>query len=108
MLPSHLMRMISVCLSGDYNDPAVRQRIKLQCIPQLSQHRREVLCGSFKGRHDRPVGFIFKMVEKAQLIRRTLVQAHQCLNVKEPCTNVLSFAAAARRSRRNMGLAATA
>ncbi|MPQ71463.1 hypothetical protein [Pseudomonas sp. MWU12-2323] len=106
MLPSHLMRMIGVCVNGDYNDPAVRQRIKFQCIPQLSQHRREVLNGSFKGRHDRPVGFICKMVKNAQLIRRTLTHAHQCLNLKEPCTNVLSFAAAQRR--RNMGLAATA
>lgn len=106
MLPSHLMRMISVCVSGDYNDPAVRQRIKLQCIPQLSLHRREVLCGSFKGRHDRPSGFIRKMNEKTKIIRQSLVHAHRKLNDLEPATNVISFQAAALR--RADALAATA
>jgi hypothetical protein len=106
MLPTHLMRLISVCINGDYEDPAVRKRIKLQCIPVLSQHRREVLSGSFKGRHARPVGFICKMFDNARIIRRTLDHAHKCLNAFEVPSNVYSFEAAAQR--RSIKLAATA
>jgi hypothetical protein len=97
MLPSHLLRMVNVCVSGDYSDPAVRQRIKQQCIPFLSQHRRELLAGSFPGRHSRPVGFIRKVSGDAQLIRRTLSHTHALLHVAEPVSNVVSFAAAAQR-----------
>ncbi|MCF5371966.1 hypothetical protein [Pseudomonas syringae] len=97
MLPSHLTRMISLCINGDYEDPAVRERIKLQCIPLLSQHRREVLSGTFKGRHCRPAGFIVKMAEKVRLIRRTLAHAHRDLIISESGTNVISFQAAAQR-----------
>lgn len=97
MLPNHLTRMISVCINGDYQDPAVRERIKLQCIPLLSQHRREVLSGTFKGRHSRPAGFTFKMAAKVRLIRRTLAHAHRELNITESGSNVISFQAAAQR-----------
>lgn len=97
MLPSHLSRMLSVCINGDYADATVRQRIKSQCIPYLSQHRREVLAGSFKGRHIRPCGFVQKMMEKARIIRQALAYAHQRLIASEPANNVISFQAAAQR-----------
>lgn len=96
MLPSHLLRMVNVCVSGNYADPAIREKIKLQCIPFLSKHRREVLAGIYIGRHNRPAGFIFKMIEDARLIRRTLAHAHQHLLIMEPVTNVFSFKSATR------------
>ncbi|HBP1602125.1 TPA: hypothetical protein L5U90_003225 [Pseudomonas aeruginosa] len=97
MLPSHLLRMVNLCVSGDYADAGVRDRIKNQCIPTLRQHRRDVLEGSFTGRHSRPVGFIRKMIEDSKLIRRTLNHTHQQLIEAEPRHNVFSFEAAARR-----------
>jgi hypothetical protein len=97
MLPNHLLRMVNLCVSGDYADAGVRNRIKNQCIPLLRQHRREVLAGSFNGRHSRPVGFIRKMIEDSQLIRRALTHTHQQLIAAEPRHNVISFEAAARR-----------
>lgn len=97
MLPSHLLRMVNLCVSGDYADAGVRDRIKNQCIPHLRQHRRDVLAGSFTGRHSRPVGFISKMIEDSQLIRRTLTHTHQQLVAVELRDNVVSFEAAARR-----------
>lgn len=33
MLPSHLLRMVSLCISGDYQDAAVRARIKESASP---------------------------------------------------------------------------
>jgi len=97
MLPSHLLRMIHLCASGDYLDPEVRNRIKSQCIPDLSKHRREVLAGIFSGRHVRPHGFISKMTQDSRLIRNTLEHAHQHITANERSNNVLSFAAAASR-----------
>lgn len=97
MLPTHMLRMIKVCVSGDYTDPAVRERIKRHCIPTLSKHRREVLGGSYAGRHVRPAGFMANMLDDAQLIRRTLAHAHRHLLVAEPVSNVVSFASFARR-----------
>lgn len=107
MLPSHLLRMVSLCISGDYQDTAVRTRIKEKCIPFLSKHRREVLAGSYNGRHARPAGFIRKMITDTQLIRRTLAHVHGQLIVAEPTTNVISFRAAANR-RKAHELTATA
>lgn len=97
MLPSHMLRMVKVCVSGDYLDPAVREKIKRQCIPTLSQHRREVLAGSYTGRQSRPTGFVSKMLADAQLIRRTLAHAHHHLMKAEPINNVVSFESALRR-----------
>lgn len=102
MLPSHLLRMVSLCVSGDYADPSVRHRIKNQCIPYLSQHRRNVLAGTFNGRHSRPAGFIGKMIEDSQLIRRTLSHSHHLLVATEPRGNVVSFEAAVRRKAMNI------
>nr|WP_192963478.1 hypothetical protein [Pseudomonas fluorescens] len=97
MLPSHLLRMVSLCVSGDYQDPAVRTRIKEKCIPFLSKYRREVLVGSYNGRHARHAGFISKIIANTQLIRRTLSHAHGRLTSLEATSNVLSFQAAAQR-----------
>lgn len=94
MLASHLLRMISVCLNGDYQDPAVRNQIKQQCIPHLSQHRREVLAGTYAGRHLRPAGFISNKIAGTLIIRQALAHAHRNL-VELENSNVLSFAAAA-------------
>lgn len=99
MLPSHLLRMVSLCISGDYQDPAVRARIKEKCIPFLSKHRRDVLAGSYHGRHARPAGFISKMVADTRLIRRTLVHVHGMLTAAEATSNVISFRAAADRRK---------
>lgn len=107
MLPSHLLRMVYLCVSGDYADPGVRHRIKNQCIPYLRQHRRNVLAGSFTGRHTRPVGFIGKMIEDSQLIRRTLIHSHQQLIAAEPRGNVASFEAAARHRALTSAIAMT-
>lgn len=107
MLPSHLLRLVSLCISGDYQDPAVRTRIKEKCIPFLSKHRREVLAGSYNGRHARPAGFISKMIADTQLIRRTLAHAHGELILADSTSNVISFHAAAMR-RKARQLAATA
>jgi hypothetical protein len=106
MLPTHLKRLIGDCINGDYEDPAVRRHIKLQCIPLLSQHRREVLSGSYKGRHGRPAGFICKMLENSRFIRRTLGHAHSCLIAFETSSNVLSFESAAQRRRVNLAASA--
>ncbi|MFL1449243.1 hypothetical protein ACI77O_12680 [Pseudomonas tritici] len=97
MLPSHLLRMINVCLNGNYDDPGVREHIKLQCIPYLNQHRREVLAGSYSGRHQRPSGFISKKVSGTMIIRRAVAQAHKRLVAHSASSNVLSFSAAAKR-----------
>lgn len=97
MLPSHLLRMVSLCISGDYQDAAVRARIKEKCIPFLAKHRREVLAGSYNGRHVRPAGFILKMIEGTQLIRRALAHAHISLTALESTSNVISFHAASMR-----------
>lgn len=107
MLPSHLLRMVSLCISGDYQDPAVRTRIKEKCIPFLTKHRRDVLAGSYRGRHTRPAGFISKMIADTQLIRRTLTHVHGMLTDAETKNNVISFHAAAMR-RTAPKLAATA
>lgn len=107
MLPSHLLRMVSQCVSGDYQDPSVRTRIKERCIPFLSQHRREVLAGSYNGRHARHAGFISKMIADSRLIRRALAHAHKSLMAMDATSNVLSFQAAARR-RAGLALTATA
>lgn len=107
MLPSHLLRMVSLCVSGDYQDPAVRTKIKEKCIPFLSKYRREVLVGSYNGRHARHAGFISKIITNTQLIRRTLSYAHGCLTSVEATSNVLSFQTAAQR-RAGHGLAAIA
>ena len=78
MLPSHLLRMVSLCISGDYQDAAVRARIKEKCIPFLAKHRREVLAGSYNGRHVRPAGFIrkdgFGITEKARRYLQPLIR----------------------------------
>lgn len=105
MLPNHMLRMITVCVSGNYADPTVRDRIKGHCIPTLSKHRREVLGGSYVGRHSRPAGFMASMLGDARLIRRALAHAHRHLLVAEPVSNVVSFASFARRL--NQGAAAT-
>lgn len=97
MLPNHMLRMINVCINGDYADPAVRERVKRHCIPTLSKHRREVLGGSYAGRHGRPAGFMANMLGDAQLIRRSLAHAHRHLLVAEPVSNVVSFTSFARR-----------
>ncbi|MBJ2214122.1 MULTISPECIES: hypothetical protein [Pseudomonas] len=102
MLPSHLSRFMSVCLNGDYKDAKVREQIKTQCIPYLAQHRREVLAGSFTGRHSRPAGYIARVSEKASLIRRTLRHAHQQLMTGTSTSNVISFSEAAKRHRQNL------
>lgn len=107
MLPSHLLRMVSLCISGDYQDPAVRARIKEKCIPFLSKHRRDVLAGSYHGRHARPAGFIRKMTADTTLIRKTLLHVHGMLSAAEATSNVVSFQAAAER-RAALRLAATA
>lgn len=107
MLPSHLLRMVSLCISGDYQDPSVRTRIKEKCIPFLSKHRREALAGSFNGRHARPSGFISKIVADTQLIRRTLMHVHSMLTAADATNNVISFHAAAMR-RNALKLAASA
>lgn len=106
MLPSHMLRMVKICVSGDYFDPAVREKIKRQCIPILSKHRREVLAGSYSGRQSRPTGFASKMLADAKLIRRTLMHAHQHLMKAEPITNVVSFNSPSRR--RSVAAAASA
>lgn len=105
MLPSHLLRMISVCINGNYADPAVLERIKLQCIPALARHRREILAGCFTGRQSRPSGFIAKKIADSQVIRRTLAHAHFHLIAQGNSSNVISFTAAAQRRTE---LAATA
>ena len=99
MLPSHLSRMLNECLRGDYNDPTVRERIQSRCIPYLSRHRREVLAGSFEGRHHRPAGYVRQVIGKASLIRKVLNHAHQQLNLAGVQSNVVSFRDALARGR---------
>lgn len=96
MLPTHLLRMVSLCVSGEYQDPAVRTRIKEKCIPFLSQYRREVLVGSYSGRHARHPGFVSKMIANTQLVRRTLSYAHGRLTAIEGKNNIIPFRSAAR------------
>lgn len=107
MLPSHLLRMVNVCVSGDYADLSVREKIKHQCIPFLTKHRCEVLAGSYVGRHDRPANFIGKILEDARLIRRTLSHAHRHLVKVEQTNNVVSLMSSTR-CRRSSSFAAVA
>lgn len=97
MLPSHLSRMINECVAGNYADQAVRERIKNRCILFLSRHRRELLVGSYVGRHERPAGYIQQVLHKASLIRKVVNHAHQQLILAGQPNNVVSLQAARER-----------
>ena len=90
LLPSHLCRMVSLCMSGDYQSEIVRERIKKVCIPRLNQHRREVLVGSYLNRHCRPEGYVSNLLYKAWVIRQALSSAHEGLRHTER-SNVIAF-----------------
>ncbi len=90
-LPIHLSRLVGECLNADYDDFAARTHLKAQCIPFLGQHRRELLAGSFVGRHSRPPGYLEMIRQKAKLIRDVLTHAHQEISSREQ-SNVVSFA----------------
>lgn len=90
VLPSHLCRMAALCITGDYLDPEVRHHIKSVCIPRLSQHRREILSGTYLDRHTRPEGYLSGIQERSRLIRNALHYAHQHL-VPHESSNVISF-----------------
>ena len=89
-LPIHFARMAAVCVHGDLADPRVVQEIKEVCIPRLSQHRRELLAGSYLKRHDRPQGFISAILSKSATIQGALNTAHRRLMTQGP-SNVISL-----------------
>lgn len=103
MLPSHLSRMLAVCVSGDYANPSVREDVKSRCIPYLSRHRREVLLGSYEGRHERPNGYVERVLTNARLIRLAVNHAHSMLLATGVKSNVVSFQQAFERRRCNAG-----
>ncbi|KKN96115.1 hypothetical protein LCGC14_0170440 [marine sediment metagenome] len=89
-LPIHFARMAAVCVHGDLADPRVVREIKEVCIPRLSQHRRELLAGSYLKRHDRPQGFISAILSKSATIQGALNTAHRRLMTQGP-SNVISL-----------------
>lgn len=91
MLPNHLTRLLYQCVTADYFDPAARQHIINACIPPLRQHRRELLAGSFEGRHARPAGYIQRVIDDSTMIRKALQAAHEGLTRNGAGTRVVSL-----------------